>query len=109
MSATVLNQALLKAAVEALPTDDLATVRHTAASRFADMAFPTIGEEDWKYTDLSTAADISNAWLQNIAGNIVAEPEVFGDRDTATVQEQIDAHWIVIRDAACNRCAGSGS
>ena len=56
MSSGVLKQSVLQAAVDALPTDSLTESRKSAASRFATLGFPTVGQEDWKYTNLAGVA-----------------------------------------------------
>lgn len=98
MSATSVNPELLQAAVAALPADELSPTRRVAAERFAEMGFPTIGEEDWKYTNLSAAAGISNAWLDDFVANGPGKPDASDEEAVATIQEQIDAHWIVVRN-----------
>ena len=95
MSAVAIDNALLLAAVEALPDDSLASVRRVAAEQFAKTGFPTIGNEDWKYTNLSDVALLSNDWLET-AG---AEPASVNQDDlVASVIANIDAHWLIIRD-----------
>ena len=95
MSAVAIDNALLLAAVEALPDDSLASVRRVAAEQFAKTGFPTIGNEDWKYTNLSDVALLSNDWLET-AG---AEPASVNQDDlVASVIANIDADWLFIRD-----------
>jgi Fe-S cluster assembly protein SufD len=67
MSAIALQQDLLEAAVTALPPDELSAVREAAVDRFIAIGFPTTKHEDWKYTNLSDAAELSNTWLQSKA------------------------------------------
>ena len=98
MSATAIDQAMLLAAVEAMPGDELADARRAAAIRFASLGFPTVGQEDWKYTSLSGAAKLGNEWLDAFVAN--GEPDVCSKTDdlVASVQDTIDAYWIVLRD-----------
>jgi Fe-S cluster assembly protein SufD len=94
MSNAFLQADLLKSAVTALPTDKLSGVRSAALARFATSGFPTTRHEDWKYTNLSAAEALSSAWLQNQSANDPAIAAVTGTQST----EQIDAHWITIRN-----------
>jgi Fe-S cluster assembly protein SufD len=91
MSAIALQQDLLEAAVTALPPDELSAVREAAVDRFIAIGFPTTKHEDWKYTNLSDAAELSNTWLQSKAESR-AQPVTVDTRIT----EQVDAHWITI-------------
>jgi len=94
MSATVLQAELLQAAVAGLPADELSGVRSAALARFRANGFPTTRHEDWKYTNLSGAAALSNAWLQDMP----ADAGHTGAAVNTEVTEQIDAHWITIRN-----------
>jgi len=92
MSAISLQQDLLESAVTALPPDELSAVREAAVARFAVNGFPTTKHEDWKYTNLSAAAALSNAWLQDKPAQNEAQAVAIGTE----IPEQIDAHWITI-------------
>ena len=92
MSAISLQQDLLESAVTALPPDELSAVREAAVARFAVNGFPTTKHEDWKYTNLSAAAALSNAWLQDKPAQNEAQAIAIGTE----IPEQIDAHWITI-------------
>jgi len=94
MSGSGLQQGLLEAAVTALPQDELSAVRETAVSRFAAIGFPTTRHEDWKYTNLSAAAALSNTWLQDEMA-VSKAPSVAVDTE---ILQQIDAHWITIEN-----------
>jgi Fe-S cluster assembly protein SufD len=98
MIATAINKDLLLAAIEAMPGDELATTRRAAAIRFAELGFPTIGEEDWKYTSLSRAAEISNEWLNAYVANGEPQNQSTAGDLVAAIQDKIDAHWIILRD-----------
>jgi len=94
MSVTALQQDLLEAAVTALPPDELSAVRSAALASFATNGFPTTWHEDWKYTNLSVAATLSNAWLQDKkvtskAASVAVDTEILG---------LVDAHWITIEN-----------
>jgi Fe-S cluster assembly protein SufD len=53
---------------------------------------PTTRDEDWKYTDLSRARDITSRWLDAGCETVAAEI----DEDIARVTSSIDATWFVI-------------
>lgn len=53
---------------------------------------PTTRDEDWKYTDLSRARDITSRWLD--AGRETVAAEI--DGDIARITASIDATWFVI-------------
>lgn len=53
---------------------------------------PTTRDEDWKYTDLSRARDITSRWLD--AGGETVAAEI--DEDIARITSSIDATWFVI-------------
>jgi Fe-S cluster assembly protein SufD len=53
---------------------------------------PTTRDEDWKYTDLGRARDISARWLD--AG--AALPSTSLDESVAAITDNIDATWFVI-------------
>ena len=98
MSTTAINQDMLLAVVEAMPGDELAEARRAAAFRFAELGFPTVGQEDWKYTSLSGAAELSNEWLDAYVANGEQESDANAGNLIATVQNRIDAYWIILRD-----------
>jgi Fe-S cluster assembly protein SufD len=96
MSASVLQQDLLEAAVSALPQDKLSAVREAALASFAESGLPTTRHEDWKYTNLSTVADLGNTWLKDPAARTASNAV------ETVVTGQIDAHWIVIENGVVN-------
>ena len=53
---------------------------------------PTTRDEDWKYTDLSRARDITSRWLE--AGGETVAADIEGD--IARITASIDATWFVI-------------
>ena len=94
MSAIALQQDLLETAVTALPPDELSAVREDAVARFIANGFPTTRHEDWKYTNLSAVAALSNSWLQDQA----AKTELKSVAVDTEITERIDAHWITIEN-----------
>ena len=92
MSAIALQQDLLEAAVSALPPDELSAVRDAAVATFVANGFPTTKHEDWKYTNLSAAAELSNSWFENNTARV--KPVAVDNAITA----QVDAHWITIKN-----------
>ena len=97
MKVTPLDPALLRSVVESLPDDRLADVRHRAADRFASMGFPTIGHEDWKYTNLADVVELTRNWLGGASSEVPTARTVANGIEAA-VFGAIDASWIVIRD-----------
>lgn len=98
MSSGVFDKSVLQLAVDALPTDSLAESRKMAASRFASLGFPTVGQEDWKYTNLARIAKFSLDWLESEQFGAGVEALASSDDIVDTVRDAIDAHWIVVRD-----------
>jgi Fe-S cluster assembly protein SufD len=94
MSVIALQQELLEAAVTALPHDELSALREAAVASFIADGFPTTKHEDWKYTNLSSVAELSNTWLQDKSAKTGAQAVAV---DTA-VTAQVDAHWITIKN-----------
>ena len=92
MNATGVKLDLLKAAVTALPSDKLSEVRRQAVARFIANGFPTTGHEDWKYTNLSAAAEVSNEWLQYKPAQTHTTQSTLGSE----IPMQVDACWVVI-------------
>jgi Fe-S cluster assembly protein SufD len=88
---------LLEAAVNRLPEDALTPAREAALAHFATSGFPTVRDEDWKYTNLRHAVELSNAWLGK---EVVASPEsnltAAAEQAVKVITESIDAYWIVI-------------
>ena len=82
----------VRTAVEQMPDDGLTTVRKAAFAHLEQHGLPSTKHEDWKYTDLGPAIDVSNQWLASGA-NVSPVPE---DAISA-ITEQFDADWVVIR------------
>ncbi len=88
---------LLEAAVRRMPEDALTPARKAALVHFATTGFPTVRDEDWKYTNLRHAVELTNTWLGN---DIVASPEsnltAAAEQAVKVITESIDAYWIVV-------------
>jgi len=90
---TQLAMDALRKAVERLPDDSLRATRHAGLERLAVRGMPTLRDEDWKYTDLSTVVELSNAWLAAnapMAGSVGLEAEI------DAITGAWDADWMVI-------------
>lgn len=96
MSFTPLNAELLESAVTGLPDDQLSPVRREALGRFLQHGLPTTRDEDWRYTNLASIADIGNRWLQERSG--ARRPATIDSETPASAREGIDAHWIEFRN-----------
>ena len=80
-------------AVRQMPEDALTPVREAALAHLDEHGLPTVRDEDWKYTDLGPAIDISNRWLA--AGARLATDKEIAD-SIAEITASIDADWLVI-------------
>ena len=94
---------ILESAVASLPDDELKDARSAALRHFRARGFPSLRDEDWKYTDLSTVVDISRRGL--------ASTLVDGETDAELVhkvQASIDADWLVIANGVLDRELSTG-
>jgi Fe-S cluster assembly protein SufD len=94
---TFILHELVESAVDRLPVDALTPARKAALAQFVTSGFPTVKDEDWKYTNLSAAVDLSNACLSETArsrprAGWTAEAK----RAIDDILENIDASWIII-------------
>ncbi len=85
----------LREAVQRLPDDALSATREAALANLDELGLPTIHDEDWKYTDLGSAIDISNRWLANGAAS--ASTGTLG-KAIKTIMASIDANWLLIEN-----------
>ena len=83
----------VRAAVSKMPDDGLAAARDAALQQLDQNGFPSIKDEDWKYTDLDAVIGISNAWLAS--GGMVSP---VADADVASVTALFDLDWLIIRN-----------
>lgn len=94
---TAIVHELVEAAVDRLPVDALTPARKAALAQFVTTGFPSIKDEDWKYTNLAAAVELSNAFLaddsesESKAGWTTEAKQAIDD-----VVEGIDANWIII-------------
>lgn len=95
MKETALNTDLLRGRVDALPADALAATRRHAIADFERFGLPTTRHEDWKYTSVAEAIEISNAWLAGEIGDGPLRPDL---SNLDSVAEKIDAYWLVLRN-----------
>lgn len=93
MTQAALEMSRLREAVQRLPQDALTSTREAALANLDQHGLPTLRHEDWKYTDLGAAVDISNRWLADSSDGTPAESLA------ATIEiitSSIDANWLVI-------------
>jgi Fe-S cluster assembly protein SufD len=95
MTAAAIDKDLLEQAVGQLPLDALTPARREALSRFRETGFPTPRQEDWKYTSLAPAADLSNRWLREGSAP-PATPSASAREFAETLAAAIDANWILV-------------
>lgn len=93
MKPAVLSIDGLREAVLRLPEDALTATREAALANLDEHGLPTVRNEDWKYTDLGSAIDISNRWLA--AGATTVSTDSLGVSIEA-IMNSIDANWLVI-------------
>jgi Fe-S cluster assembly protein SufD len=96
MTLATVDTKLLERAVAGLPDDALTPARREALARFAETGFPSVRHEDWRYTNLKPAVELSNRWLREAAARA---PGGISDavRDyAAELAARIDAHWLVV-------------
>lgn len=93
MKSTTLAMHALREAVMRMPANKISAGRAGALARLGAGELPAPHHEDWKYTDLRKAVDISNRWLAAGASN--GRPESL-DETIASIQQTIEAHWLVI-------------
>ena len=91
MKQAALSMEKLREAVMRLPDDGLTATRMAALANFSEHGLPSVSDEDWKYTDLGSAIDISNRWL----GAGESSTEVQRDSIQA-ICSSIDANWLVV-------------
>ena len=93
MTQAALSIENLQEAVSRLPDDSLTATRRAALADINHHGLPSVRDEDWKYTDLSSAIDISNRWLVDGA----AKTTVNVHQDAIqSICSSIDANWLVI-------------
>lgn len=104
MSGTTIDTDLLEQAIGRLPRDARMPARQQALARFRESGFPTTRHEDWKYTNLAPAVDLSNLWLRDLAAQGPNEPVSTGVKKLAeSIAARIDAHWVVIANGVIQR------
>ena len=81
MKPTSLSFDALSDAVRRLPDDGLTASRQAALEQLREVGTPSIREEDWKYTNITSAIDIANDWLQAGAAQPMAS-EAFAAMDS---------------------------
>lgn len=100
MSRAALDTSLLAGAEEKLPDDALAPVREGLLEAVRRRGFPTLRDEDWKYTNLAPAIELSNAWLASLAER--------GPRPAAPVAADLPdlgAHVLLLVDGKVDEVA----
>ena len=93
MKPAAFSMAGLREAVRSLPNDALSATRDAALANFDEHGLPTTRHEDWKYTDLGPAIDISNRWLASGAASASNESL---NESIAALTDSIDANWLII-------------
>ncbi len=85
----------LREAVLRMPDDALTATREAALANLDEHGLPSVRDEDWKYTDLGPAIDISNRWLASGATIKTTSNDLLADA-VAAIAGTIDANWLII-------------
>ncbi|MCJ7590167.1 MAG: hypothetical protein MUO51_02320, partial [Woeseiaceae bacterium] len=93
MKQATLSADALRGAVLRLPANALAATREAALANLDEHGLPTPRHEDWKYTDLTSAIDISNRWLANGAATASADHL---REAIELIAQSIDANWLIV-------------
>jgi len=89
----------LRDAVMRLPDNGLTATREAALESISEHGLPSVSDEDWKYTDLGPAIDISNRWLSEGAERTSTDVQ----RDSIqSLCSSIDANWLVVANGLVN-------
>ncbi len=85
----------LRRAVQRLPNDALSAMRNAALENLEDNGLPTLKDEDWKYTDLSKAINISNRWFADAVATSTSHKNSLNDA-TRSIVQSTEANWLLI-------------
>lgn len=106
MTSTEINQDLFAAVVAGLPVGHLSALRNDAAKIFSTTGFPTGRDEDWKYTNLAGAADLSNEWLAALTQQSTSSKRSSKLTDAQLAPtESINADWIIVHNGVVDTAA----
>jgi len=93
MKQAALSMDNLREAVLRMPDNGLTATRRAALAKIGRSGLPSVRDENFKYTDLRPAIDISNRWLIDGAKESVADVQ----RDAIqTICLSVDANWLVV-------------
>ena len=99
MKQAALSMDNLREAVLRMPDNGLTATRRAALAKIGRSGLPSVRDENFKYTDLRPAIDISNRWLIDGAKESVADVQ----RDAIqTICSSIDANWLVVANGLIN-------
>ena len=93
MKQATLSMAGLRNAVSRLPGGPLAETREAALANLDEQGLPNLHNEDWKYTDLGSAIDISNRWLSQATNPLVSDSL---RKSIRAITQSMDANWLVV-------------
>jgi Fe-S cluster assembly protein SufD len=92
MKHDAIRQDLLVAAARRFPPDGLRVLRERALKQFAATGLPDMSGEDWRYTNLQPAVELSNDWLAGI--RTAAAPAEDVVLPTQECELAIEARWL---------------
>lgn len=102
MSKAALQTDLLQAVQSALPDDALREVRSAAVLSLLETGLPTTRHEDWKYTNLADATNLSNEWLRTI---VETGANVATTGSAVVELPEIDCHRLLLADGLVDEVA----
>src|ERR1700722_19412815 len=75
---------------------DATNLRRQAIDQFDQLGFPTLKNEDWKYTNISKYVD--ETWSQRISKTLSKTSQVFENLRGFSIPFVVDAHKLVFCD-----------
>ncbi len=93
MKQAALSIERLREAVKRMPSDALTATRKAALADLEEHGLPTVRDEDWKYTDIAAAIDISNRSFDDVTSEPSNDALV---GSVAAIMESIDANWLTV-------------
>jgi Fe-S cluster assembly protein SufD len=94
MNTAVIRQDLLADVVGRLPDNGLRALRERALAEFAKQGLPGAKNEDWRYTSLQPAVELSNSWLASWPDMVAPLDSPGAGLLVQAVETSIDAHWL---------------
>ncbi len=94
MNAAVIRQDLLAKTVGRMPNNGWEGLRKRALAEFAKYGLPGTTVEDWRYTSLQPAVELSNAWLASQGDSNLRRDSLTEHLPAQAAETAIDALWL---------------